>query len=116
MGPRNPRPGAERYLATRTDIPESEKQALLNFKPCSVATLQDLANSPAREVRSLVASNPSSDETILEKLSNDTESGVRQYVVTNPNISTSLLEKLKNDPNETVQWQVQHALETKSSQ
>lgn len=108
LGPRNPRPGAERFLSGRSDIPESQKQCLLNFKPCSQDMLEKLADAPSREIRSLVAANPSANASILEKLMTDKEPGVRQYVASNPKTPRSILIKLNADPDENVRWQVGH--------
>lgn len=106
IGPRNPRPGAEAYLIGRNDISESQKKALLDLQPCTPETLQVLSEAPSREVRSLVAGNPSVDESILEKLITDKESVVRQYVASNPKAPLSILVKLKDDPDENVRWQL----------
>lgn len=106
LGPRNPRPAAERYLSSRPDISDADKNALLGFRPCSIDVLKALSEVPAREIRSLVAANPSADESLLTKMSSDKESGVRQYVATNPSTPGRILARLANDTNETVRWQV----------
>jgi hypothetical protein len=108
LGPRNPRPGAERFLSDRSDIPESQKQCLINIKPCSQDVLEKLAVAPSREIRSLVAANPSVNISTLEKLMSDKEPGVRQYVASNSKTPRSILIKLKGDLDENVRWQVDH--------
>lgn len=108
IGPRNPRPGAERYLSGRSDISEAQKKALLDFQPCPTAILEKLADAPSREIRSLVAANPSVNESILEKLVTDPEPGVRQYIASNPNVPRSILLKLRDDPDANVKWSLQH--------
>lgn len=108
LGPRNPRPGAEQYLASRNDISAAEKQALLYYKPCSLAILEMLADAPSREVRALVAINPSVNEAVLTKLLNDADPSVRQYVAGNPRAPHSILLKLQADPDGNVQWSLQH--------
>lgn len=102
IGPRNPTPGASRYLVTRNEIAQSDKDALLEEQKCPVGVLRHLVNAPCREVRALVAVNPSADEAIFEKLSSDPDPGVRQYVGANPNISRKTLKKLAADPNSLV--------------
>jgi hypothetical protein len=104
IGGRNARPGAERYLSSRNDISADQKEALLNSRPCSLDILRQLADSPSREVRSLVVANPSVDTTIQEKLLRDKEPGVRGYIATNPHTPHSILVKLKDDPDGNVQW------------
>jgi uncharacterized protein (UPF0147 family) len=104
IGPRNPRPGAEQYLLTRNDVPQDQKKALLNFKPCSLDVLMALSDAPSREVRALVAANPSTSLSIFKKLINDTEPAVRQYIAGNPKTPHAILVQLKNDPDKTVQW------------
>lgn len=104
IGPRNPRPGAERYLRTRNDISQDQKNALLNYKPCPLDVLNALSNAPSPEVRALVAANPSVDLALFEILINDKEPAVRQYVASNPKTPHSILVKLKNDPDKNVQW------------
>lgn len=108
MGPRNPRPGAEKYLLNRNDISEAQKTALLSFQACSRETLHVLVDAPSREVRSLIAGNPSADESILEKLVHDKESGVRQYIAGNQKAPVSILLKLQKDENENVKWSLEH--------
>lgn len=102
IGPRNPTPGAARYLVTRNEIAQSDKDALLEEQKCPVGVLRHLVNAPCREVRALVAVNPSADEAIFDKLSSDPDPGVRQYVGANPNISRKTLKKLAADPNSLV--------------
>jgi len=104
LGPRNPRPGAEQYLRTRSDIPENQKEALVTSKPCSLEVLRTLSDAPSREVRSLVAANPSTNLVLFEMLINDKEPTVRQYIASNPKTPHSILIKLKNDPDRNVQW------------
>lgn len=70
MRPRDPRPGAERYLLTRADIPASEKVALLDRRACGPWVLRTLADAPAREVRALVAANPAADRARVGYLTN----------------------------------------------
>lgn len=104
MGGRNPRPGAERHLDSRNDISPPERIALLDRKPCSPVLLAKLAEAPSREVRSLVAANPSASAATLEKLLDDKEPGVRGYIATNPRAPHDILIKLKNDPDYNVRW------------
>ena len=106
LGPRNPRPAAELYLSSRTDIADPDKKALLDFQPCSLNVLKALSEAPEREIRSLVAANPSADESILTQLSSDQEPAVRQYVASNPVTPARILARLAADPNENVRWQV----------
>lgn len=107
MGPRNPRPGAEKYLSSRNDISDADKKCLLNFQPCSRESLKLLVDAPSREVRSLVAANLWADEAILEKLIRDKDSGVRQYVASNPKTPKSILLKLQNDTDKNVKWSLE---------
>lgn len=104
VGPRNPRPGATKYLASRTDLPEDQKIALLDFKPCSQEFLAKLAAAPSREVRSLVAANPSIDEDTIQNLIHDAEPGVRGYLVGNRKVQRSVLLQLREDPDKNVRW------------
>lgn len=104
MGSRNPRPGAERYLGARKEIPQDQKDALLNGESCRLEVLKVLVNAPSREVRALVAANPSVDLPLLEILIKDREPAVRQYVAGNPQTPHSILLKLKDDPSKDVQW------------
>lgn len=106
LGPRNPRPGAEQYFAGRSDIPEGQKAALLDYMPCSQEFLAQLADAPSREVRSLVAANPSINETAIEKLIDDKEPGVRGYLAGNRNVPRSVLLRLREDSDETVRWAI----------
>ena len=108
MGPRNPREAAAHYLRARSDIADVEKSALLDSKPCSVDVLSMLIDSPAREVRSLVAINPSVTESISRKLSSDPDTGVRQYVASNIHTSFAVLSLLRSDTNENVRWSLEH--------
>jgi hypothetical protein len=98
FGPRNPNPGAARYLMTRNDISQADKNSLLEYQKCSVTTLRNLSSSPSKEVRALVASNPAAEEGILDQLSSDKDIAVRQYVGGNLNISRKTLKKLASDP------------------
>jgi hypothetical protein len=104
IGPRNPKPGAMKYLATRTDLKETDKQAILNLQPCQPTLLAALADAPSREVRSLIAENPSMDPETLGKLLKDREPGVRAYLGLNPNTPRWALLQLRNDPDPNVKW------------
>ncbi len=106
IGPRNPEPGAARQLTGRNDISQFDKNCLLEQQKCPVTVLRHLSDSPSREIRALVAANPSADKALLEKLSYDTDTAVRQYVGANPNISRKTLKKLAMDPNELVRSSV----------
>jgi hypothetical protein len=106
IGPRHPRPGTKSYLQTREDIPQDQKDALLNYKPCQVEILRILSTASVREVRAMVAANPSVDLPLLETLANDKEPAVRQYVVANNKTPHSILLKLKSDPDENVKWEL----------
>jgi len=103
FGPRNPRPGAEKYF-TGKDLPEDEKAALLDYKPCSQEFLAQLADVPSREVRSFVAANPSITESMIEKFIDDKEPGVRSYLAGNPKVPRSVLLRLREDPDKNVRW------------
>lgn len=104
IGPRNPRAGAERYLQARTDIQQEQKKAFLDSQQCPVEVLRALSTAPSREVRALVAANPSTDPPLFEKLIHDPEPAVRQYVALNPNAPHAILIELKKDPNQNVRW------------
>ena len=104
IGPRNPKPGAERFFAGRSDIPGDQKAALLDYQPCSLEFLAEMAIAPSREVRSLVAANPSINQTIVEMLIKDKEPGVRGYLAGNRSVPRPVLLRLREDPNETVRW------------
>jgi hypothetical protein len=104
LGPRNPRPGAEKYFTGRRDLPEDQKAALLHYKPCSQEFLSQLADVPSREVRSFVAANPSINESIMEKLIHDKEPGVRGYLARNPHVPRSVLLRLREDSDKNVRW------------
>jgi hypothetical protein len=106
IGPRNPAPGAARHLMAHNDISQSDKDCLLEQQKCPVTVLWHLIDSPSREVRALVAANPSADKAILEKLSYDTDPAVRQYVGSNSNISRKTLKKLAMDPDRLVRSSV----------
>jgi hypothetical protein len=108
LGPRNPRPGALRYLSGRNDILESDKKALLDYQPCSRKPLKQLFDAPAREVRFLVAINTGADPDILKTLSADPEPAVRQGVAMNRNAPQALLLKLSKDKSENVRYAVAH--------
>lgn len=96
--PPNHRPAATRYLNRRGDIPEQEKQKLLNYEPCSLAVLKTLETSKSEEVRCYVALNPNADDAILGKLSNDESAAVRQCVALNHNTPHRILKNLISDP------------------
>lgn len=100
---RDARLGAERYLSTRNDIPADQKEALLNYRSCSPDVLRQLVDCPSREVRMLVAANPSVDTATFDELIHDKEPGVRRYIASNRNTPHSILVKLKDDPDENVQ-------------
>ena len=104
LGPRNPRPGAEKYFAQRRDLPEDQKTALLHYKPCSLDFLTELADAPSREVRSFVAANPAISESIIEKLINDREPGVRGFLARNRKVPRSVLLRLRDDSDKNVRW------------
>ncbi len=104
LGPRSPRPGAERYFAGRNDLPQDQKTALLEYQPCSQEFLAQLVDAPSREVRSLVAANPSINENIIEKLMHDKEAGVRSYLAGNQKVPRSVLLRLRADPDFNVRW------------
>lgn len=104
IGGRNAVPGAARHLASRTDIAEVDKTAVLELQPCAPDVLDKLAMDPSREVRSLVAANPSVSVATLEKLLDDKEAGVRGFIVTNRHAPHSILVKLQNDPDYHVGW------------
>ena len=104
MGGRDPLPGAERHLSTRNDISPADKLAVLGSKPCPPGVLAQLAESPSREVRSLVAANPSVDAATLEKLLRDKEPGVRGFIAMNEQAPHSILLKLMSDPDYHVRW------------
>ena len=106
LGPRNPRLAASRYLSDRNDVPATEKQALLDYQPCSQRTLTLLAGAPVREVRFLVGINSAAGPAILQKLAADRESAVRQAVALNRNTPQTLLLKLGRDPNQNVRFEV----------
>lgn len=104
IGPRNPEPGAARYLATRDDISQSDKEAVLAYHNCPATVLRDLARSPSRETRAMVAANPMADVGVLDRLSSDPDPAVRQYVGSNSNISRPILKRLASDPDRNVRW------------
>ncbi len=104
IGPRNPKQGALKYLASRSDLTQDEKEALLQGKSCSEEFLFQLAEAPSREVRSLVAANPSINDRTIEKLIHDKEPGVRSYLAGNPKLPHSALLRLREDPDKNVQW------------
>jgi hypothetical protein len=106
LGGRNPRPAAERFLAARPDIPPAEKDALLDRQPASPEVLVQLAGAPAREVRALVAANPSADSALLRTLAGDPDPAVRQYVATNPRAPRAILLALRRDEDQSVRWTV----------
>jgi hypothetical protein len=96
LGGRNPVPGARNYLDTRADITPEQKDAFLHFRPTSVDILQKLSTAPVREVRAIVAANPSTDIFLFEQLIQDKETSVHQYVASNSHTPRSILLKLKN--------------------
>jgi hypothetical protein len=96
--PPNHRPAATRYLNRRRDIPEQEKQNLLNHDPCSLAVLETLASSNSEDVRCYVALNRNADDAILGKLSRDPSAAVRQCVALNHNTPRRILKSLISDP------------------
>lgn len=98
IGPRNPEPGAARFLESRDDISETDKSSLLEQEKCPLPVLRSLVDSPSPEVRALIAVNPSADNAILEKLASDPDVAVRQYVAANPKISRKTLKQLAADP------------------
>jgi len=104
VGPRNPVPGAKKYLETRSDLNEADKQALLSLRPCPANFLFGLVEVPSREVRSLVAENPGLEPGTLEKLLKDPEPGVRAYLGLNPRTPRWALLQLKGDPDPNVKW------------
>jgi hypothetical protein len=104
IGPRNPRPGAERYLRTRGEVSPEERTALMAFRPLPPDLLRRLASAPSREVRAYVAASPSADSSILRSLLHDSEPAVRGYLATNPRTPHALLVELGNDPDENVRW------------
>jgi uncharacterized protein (DUF2336 family) len=104
MGPRNPRPRAERFFDGRSDIPEDQKAALLDRRPCTPDFLAKMAMVQSREARSLVAANPSITPAIIEMLINDKEPGVRGYLAGNPSVPRPALLRLREDSSESVRW------------
>lgn len=102
LGPRRPQEGAERYLATRPDLSELDKRRLLQGQPIAPALLADLARSPSREVRSLVATNPATAPDTLATLAADRDIGVRQYLAPHPRLPRPQLERLLADPSSLV--------------
>ena len=106
IGPRDPAPGAARFLMTRNDISETDKKSLMDQQKCPASVLWSLIDSPSREVRALIAVNPSADNAILDKLSSDPDTAVRQYVGANPNISRKTLKKLATDSERLVRSSV----------
>jgi len=102
IGPRNPLPGVERYLLTRNDISAGEKYVFIAQEPCPLATLRSLADAPAREVRALVAGNPSADSSLLARLARDADPAVRQYVAGNHNTPHDVLVDLAKDADDNV--------------
>jgi hypothetical protein len=106
IGPRNPIPGAKKYLASRNDLNETEKQAVLNLQPCSPRVLAMLSDAPSREVRSLLAENPSIDSETMDKFLKDHEVGVRAYLSLNPKTPRQVLVQLRSDPDPNVNWGV----------
>ncbi|TAL17940.1 HEAT repeat domain-containing protein [bacterium] len=106
FGPRNPVPGASSYLEKRADISPEQKICLLNCQPCDKDVLKLLSAAPSREVRSLVATNPSVTTDVLEKLSKDEDDGVRTSVAVGRNTPREILLTLLNDPDGTVRWSV----------
>jgi len=104
VGPRNPIPGARKYLATRSDVNEADKEAILSGHPCSPSVLAQLAEAPSREVRSLVAENPSLSTELLNKLLKDPEPGVRAFLGYNLKTPRWALLELSKDPDPNVKW------------
>jgi len=104
IGPRDPLPGARKYLATRNELSDAEKQAFLEIHPCSPALLAKMAETPSREVRSLAAESPSLDEVVVNKLIKDPEPGVRAFLGLNPKTPRWALLQLRNDPDPNVKW------------
>lgn len=102
IGPRNPKPAAATYLAAHGEISRTDIDRLLEQESCPVTVLRRLVDSPSREVRALVAGNPSADGAVLEKLSSDPDPAVRQYVAGNDHISRRILKKLAADPDPLV--------------
>jgi hypothetical protein len=106
IGPRNPEPGAAKYLERRSDIQIGQKDCLLNNEPCDIEVLRILSDAPSPEVRSLVATNPSVTTDVLAKLSKDNDVGVRTSVAVSGNTPREILLALLSDPNSTVRWAV----------
>jgi hypothetical protein len=104
IGPRNPRPGAERYLRTRKELSPEQRQALLALQPVPSDLLRALSTAPSREIRAYVAASPSADSALLQGFLHDPEPAVRAYVASNPRTPHTLLLELKNDPDENVRW------------
>jgi hypothetical protein len=102
LGPRRPKEGAERYLATRPDLSEFDKQRLIEGRPIAPALLADLARSPSREVRAFVAVNPATPPDTLAALAADRDIGVRQYLAPHPRLPRPQLDKLLADPSALV--------------
>jgi hypothetical protein len=98
------RTAAYRYLLDKNDIPETEKRALLDYRPCSQRTLVRLANAPSREVRFRAGINSATEAPILERLASDRDSAVRQAVALNRNTPKTLLLQLSKDPNKNVRY------------
>lgn len=97
LGPRLPREGTERYLATRPDLSDLDKHKLLERRPIAPALLADLARSPSRDTRAYVAMNPATPADTLVALAADPDIGVRQYAAPHPRLPRPALQRLLVD-------------------
>ncbi|HSX95212.1 MAG TPA: hypothetical protein VLG41_19970 [Hydrogenophaga sp.] len=102
LGPRRPREGAERDLATRSELSDLDKYRLLEKQAIAPALLADLARSPSRAIRAHVAVNPATPADTLVALAADPDIGVRQYTASHPHLPRSALQGLLSDPSALV--------------
>jgi len=102
LGPRRPREGTERYLASRPDISESDKHHFLQRQPIAPQLLADLARSPSRDTRAYVAMNPATPVDALLALAADPDVGVRQYTAPHPRLPRTAVQRLLTDPSALV--------------